>query len=137
MAHHIVAQKNVVVDLKMYGTGADHTETTKDKKCCVSNHFDHLNFGRKLLVLFIKDDMTLKLTTTWYSKLGCCFKTSGFCWGFFYKFLWRGTMSMPTSRWHKFSSSPPPPITKQYIFLFLNNQYNHSMNVIIKVKSKS
>ena len=65
--------------------------------------FDYLNIGRKLFVLFIKDDMTLLLTATWYSKLGCCFKTSCCCWGFFYKFLWRGTMSMPTSRWHKFS----------------------------------
>ena len=58
MAHHIVAQKNVAVDLKMYGTGTDHTETTKDKKCCASNHFDYLNFGRKLFLL-IKDDMAL------------------------------------------------------------------------------
>ena len=45
MAHHIVAQQNVAVDLKMYGTGTDHTETTKDKKCCASNHFDYLNLG--------------------------------------------------------------------------------------------
>ena len=171
VAHHIVAQKNVVVDLKMYGIRADHTETTKDKKCCASNHFDYewfwsyifghnighnsphsklwpmlwqqnvsfdyLNIGRKLFVLFIKDDMTLLLTATWYSKLGCCFKTSCCCWGFFYKFLWRGTMSMPTTRWHNFSSSSPPTVTKQCIFLFLNNQYNHSMNAIREVKRKS
>ena len=99
--------------------------------------FDYLNIGRKLFVLFIKDDMTLLLTATWYSKLGCCFKTSCCCWGFFYKFLWRGTMSMPTTRWHNFSSSSPPTVTKQCIFLFLNNQYNHSMNAIREVKRKS